>query len=184
MRYNLAIGLIALFAGLPSAPAFALDKVDPYICPTMLNGSGIDCFLEAVPQTYTMCRQIKSIEILEFGLTGAQQGVNGAKTESCIDKHKLSITRPYQASLREAARNKDEVIGIRKLYDTWLESMAKLVPGSEESDDNYKQRVTRPYGEFNDQIKSIRTLAAISAKPVAAKPEAAPAAHKKKKASS
>ena len=161
MRHTFAIALAALFAGLPASPSFALDKVDPYICPTMLNGTGTECFLEAVPQTYTMCRQIKSIEIIEFGLTGAQEGVNGAKTESCIDKHKLSITRPYQAALREAARNKDEVVGIRKLYDTWLESLAKLTPGSEETDDNYKQRVTRPYGEFNAQITSIKTLAAV-----------------------
>lgn len=170
MRHIFAIALVALLAGLPAAPSYALDKVDPYICPTMMNGTGTECFLEAVPQTYTMCRQIKSIEIIEFGLNGAQQGVNGAKTESCIDKHKLSITRPYQAALREAARNKDEVIGIRKLYDTWLESLAKLTPGGEESDDNYKQRVTRPYGEFNEQITSIKTLAAVV-------PKSAPTKH-------
>src|SRR5215470_12616235 len=108
--------------------ARALDKVDPYICPTQTQGSGFDCFLEAIPQTYTMCRHIKHIEILEFGMTGAQEGVNGAKTESCIDKHRLSMTRPYQAALREAAQNKNEVLGLRKLYDMWLDSLAKLIP--------------------------------------------------------
>ena len=107
---------------MPAAAAHALDKVDPYICPTALHGSGTDCFLEAVPQTYTMCRQVKSIEIIEFGLAGAQEGVNGAKTEYCIDKHKRLITRPYQAALREAARNKAKVQGLRKLYATWLEA--------------------------------------------------------------
>src|SRR5580765_7102844 len=121
MRYPFV--LFAVAAWLPAAPTLALDKVDPYICPTKMAGTGVECFLEAIPQTYTMCRHIKSIEIIEFGLYGAQEGVNGAKTEYCIDKHKLTITRPYQAALREAARNKEEVMGLRKLYDTWLDSL-------------------------------------------------------------
>ena len=168
---------IALTLGAASlaAPmtAQALDKVDPYICPTKTQGSGFDCFLEAIPQTYTMCRHIKSIEIIEFGLTGAQAGVNGAKTESCIEKHKLSMTRPYQAALREGARNKDEVVGLRKLYDTWLVALAKLKPVSGESDDGYKARVVEPYGEFNEQIKSIRAIVAAPPKAVAATKAAA-----------
>ena len=85
--HRYALFLIVLGAALPAAPAVALDNVNTYICPTKYTGSGLDCFLEAVPQTYTMCRHVKSIEIIEFGLTGAQEGVNGAKTESCIDKH-------------------------------------------------------------------------------------------------
>jgi hypothetical protein len=153
--------LLALFAAasvLPSA-ALALDKVDPYICPTKTKASGLDCFLEAVPQTYTMCRQIKSIEIIEFGLAGAEEGVHGAKTEYCIDKHKLLIVRPYQAALRESAKKKEMVQGVRKLYDVWLESLAKLVPAPEETDEAYKQRVVRPYAEFNDQIHAIKAMA-------------------------
>src|SRR5258708_26535307 len=125
--YVLLLALIlapALFA----APAHGLDKVDPYICPTQLHGSGLDCFLEAVPEAYTMWRHIKSIEIIEFGMTGAQEGVNGAKTEYCIDKHRLLITRPYQAALRESAKSKDAVEGLRKLHDMWLDSLAKLIP--------------------------------------------------------
>jgi hypothetical protein len=161
---------------LPAGAAHALDKVDPYICPTRTQGSGFECFLEAVPQTYTMCRHIKSIEIIEFGMTGAQEGVNGAKTESCIDKHRLLITRPYQAAMREAARNKDEVQGLRKLYDTWLDSLAKLIPNAGEGEEAYKVRVVAVYGEFNDQIKSIRAMAE-KAPVVAAKPQ--PAAKKK-----
>ena len=164
-RYVLFVGFV--LAALPTGAAHALDKVDPYICPTQLHGSGFDCFLEAVPQTYTMCRQIKSIEIIEFGLTGAQEGVNGAKTEYCIDKHRLSITRPYQAALREAARSKESVESLRKLYDTWLDSLAKLIPAAGETDEGYKQRVMRPYGEFSDQIKKIRTLAEPAATPAA-----------------
>jgi len=158
MRLPRLLAALGLFLILASPGARALDNVDPYICPTAYGGSGLDCFLEAVPQTYTMCRHIKGIEIIEFGIAGAQQGVNGAKTTSCIDKHKLKMTRPYQAALREAARNKEEVVELRKLHDTWLLSLAKLVPAESETDDGYKQRVARPYGEFNDQIKSIRAL--------------------------
>jgi hypothetical protein len=173
-RYALALALAGAACVLPSA-ALALDKVDPYICPTQTQGSGIDCFLEAVPQTYTMCRHIKSIEIIEFGLAGAQEGVNGAKTEYCIDKHKILIVRPYQAALREAARKTEMVKDIRKLYDTWLDSLAKLIPGPGESDEAYKQRVVRPYAEFNDQIKAIRVLTEAPAAP----PKPAKASKKK-----
>ncbi|HXX86425.1 MAG TPA: hypothetical protein VEN29_20895 [Casimicrobiaceae bacterium] len=177
IRNLFAFSALALAGALAPSPAHALDKVDTYICPTKFQGSGIECFLEAVPQTYTMCRHIKHIEIIEFGLTGAQEGVHGAKTEYCIEKHKLSITRPYQAALREAARSKDEVQGLRKLYDTWLESLAKLVPEPGESNEAYLKRVSQPYSVFNEQITVIRTLDKEAAAP-AAKP--APEAASKK----
>ena len=167
MRRYVLLFPIILAPLLFAAPAYALDKVDPYICPTKLQGSGLDCFLEAVPQTYTMCRHIKSIEIIEFGLTGAQEGVNGAKTEYCIDKHRLLITRPYQAALRESANSKDAVEGLRKLHDLWLDSLAKLIPVAGETDDGYKQRVVRPYGDFTEQTTKIRASVEAAAKPAA-----------------
>src|SRR6516165_1169149 len=154
-RYALLLAIL-LGGALPAAPAVALDNVNTYICPTKHTGSGLDCFLEAVPQTYTMCRQVKSIEIIEFGLTGAQEGVNGAKTEYCFDKHRLLITRPYQAALRETANSKDTVVGLRKLYDAWLDSLAKLIPTAADTDASYKQRVMLPYADFDEQIKKIR----------------------------
>jgi len=165
MRHVLTFSLATVFAALSAigygtltaSVTHALDKVDTYICPTMYQGSGTDCFLEAIPQTYTMCRHIKSIEVIEFGLMGAEEGVNGAKTEGCIDKHKLSIARPYQAALREA-RNANEVQALRKLYSTWLDSLAKLRPASPETDEGYKLRAAEPYGDFNEQIKTIREL--------------------------
>ena len=179
---NLSVlAALALCAALAPTPARALDKVDTYICPTQFQGSGIECFLEAVPQTYTMCRHIKHIEIIEFGITGAQEGTNGAKTEYCIEKHKLTMTRPYQAALREAARSKDEVQGLRKLYDTWLDSLAKLVPVAGESNEAYLKRVSQPYSAFKEQITVIRTLDKEAAAP-AAKP--APEAATKKKTKS
>ncbi len=172
MRNALAFPLSISFAALSaitceiltSGAAHALDKVDPYICPTMEKGSGTDCFLEAIPQTYTMCRHIKSIEVIEFGLAGAQEGVNGAKTESCIEKHKLSVNRPYQAALR-AARNSAEIQSLRKLHDAWLDSLAKLRPTTAETDDEYKERVTRPYADFTEQIKAIHVLIDAPAPP-------------------
>ena len=155
---RLCLPALGLLVFLISPAARALDNVNTYICPNTYAASGMECFLEAIPQTYTMCRHIKSIEIIEFGIAGAQQGVNGAKTVSCIQKHKLTITLPYQAALREAARNKQEVVGVRKLYDTWLLSLAQLTPGPAETDENYKSRVVRPYVEFNSQIAAIRAL--------------------------
>jgi hypothetical protein len=157
MAVSVAALSITLFGILTSGEAHALDKVDPYICPTMEKGSAIDCFLEAIPQTYTMCRHIKSIEIIEFGMAGSEEGVQGAKTDGCIDKHKLSVNLPYQASLR-AARNPAEVQSLRKLYATWLDSMVKLHPTPNESDIEYKERVVRPYDEFSAQTKSIHAL--------------------------
>jgi hypothetical protein len=167
MRQSLLVVLVPFCAALAANPAAALDKVNPYICPNNVQGSGLDCFLEAVPQTYTMCREIKSIEIIEFGLAGAQEGVNGAKTEYCIDKHKLTMTRPYQAALRESARNKELVERLRGLHDFWLESLAKLVPSPGEADATYKLRVIAPYADFTKQIGAIRVLAAEPAKPAA-----------------
>lgn len=167
MRHHLLVLLMLAFAALAADAAHALDKVDSYICPTAAEGSGMDCFLEAVPQTYTMCREVKSIEIIEFGLTGAQEGVNGAKTESCIDKHRLKIARPYQAALRESTYSKQIVQSLRELYDLWLASLAKLLPQPGETDQGYKQRVIGPYGEFSERIKAIRELVASSAKPAA-----------------
>lgn len=176
MRRFSLLALLAVGALLPAVSAYALDNVDPYICPTALHGTGADCFFEAVPQTYTMCRQVKSIEIIEFGLAGAQVGVNGAKTEGCIEKHKRLIARPYQAALREAARNKTKVQGLQTLYVTWTKSLADLTPGPEEIDAGYKQRVTHPYGAFEAQIKALREPPPAVAAP---RPATKPASKKK-----
>src|SRR5215212_503544 len=73
----------------PPAP-----KPETYLCPDALGGRAVDCFLNAVEHLYTMCRQVKSIEIIEFGYEKAEEGVNGAKSSYCVDKHKLSMSRP------------------------------------------------------------------------------------------
>lgn len=170
MRRVLLPALVAVIALVSAEGARALDNVDPYICPTAQKGSGTDCFFEAVQQTYTMCRQVKSIEIIEFGLEGAQQGVNGAKTEGCIEKHKRLIARPYQAALREAGRNTVKVQALQALYTTWTRSLAELTPGPGEFDIGYKQRVNHPYGAFDAQIKALREPPKVAATKPAAKP--------------
>lgn len=165
MRHYRALAMLAFAVLLPALPADAVEPFNPYICPTAPSGNGTECFLEAVSQTYTMCRQVKSIEIMEFGLVGAQEGVHGAKTEGCIEKHKRLIARPYQVALREAGRNMGKVHGLQKLYATWENDLAKLRPGPEEIDDGYKQRVARVYGDLNEQIRALREPTVAVAEP-------------------
>ena len=82
--------LLALVA----APAAAqkggfAPKPDTYICPNATGARRVDCFLDAVEHLYTMCRHVKSIEIIEFGYEKSEEGVNGAKSEYCVDKQKI-----------------------------------------------------------------------------------------------
>jgi hypothetical protein len=165
--------LIALVAPLPAAAQKepGAPKPDTYICPNAASSKAIECFLNAVEHLYTMCRQVKSIEIIEFGYDKSDEGVNGAKSEYCVDKHKVSMTRPYQAALKEATGSRAAVDGLRGLYDQWLKALADLkwVPG--ESDEQYKARVAKPYTDFREQATEVRVALETPAKPgVAAKP--------------
>ena len=113
---------VLLFAAVVAPPAFAqkadvAPKPDTYICPNSAGPGAVDCFLNAVEHLYTMCRQVKSIEIIEFGYEKSDEGVNGAKSEYCVDKHRLSMTRPYQAALREATGSRSAVDQLRGLHE-------------------------------------------------------------------
>lgn len=149
-----AIGLLA------AAPAFA-QKADPapkpetYLCPDAPTGA-VECFLKAVEHLYTMCRQVKSIEIIEFGYEKSAEGVNGAKSEYCVDKHRASITRPYQSALREATASRAAVDGLKSLHDHWLKALAALSWIPNETDDEYKARVARPYESFRERALAVR----------------------------
>src|SRR5581483_12354652 len=68
-----------------------------YICPHADGAGALDCYFDAVAHLYTMCRNVKSIEIIEFGYENSVEGVNAAKFESCLDKQKLNMAKPYQA---------------------------------------------------------------------------------------
>jgi hypothetical protein len=178
------LGLLAavtLAAGSFSSAATA-QKFDPgsnYICPNNAN-SGLDCYLDAVRHLYTMCRHIKSIEVIEFGYVKAQEGVNGAKSDYCVDKQKINIVRPYQAALREVTPSQEAINGLRTLQQLWLEALAGLTWRSGESDEDYKTRVARPYVAFGEWTEFVRTTMANAPKTKPASAAPAPAKAKSK----
>jgi hypothetical protein len=147
---------LAAFAPPAAAQGASADNPRRYICPKADTAGAVDCFLNAVEHLYTMCRQVKSIEIIEFGYEKSDEGVNGAKSEYCVDKQKLSMTRPYQAALREATGTGAAVDRLRGLYETWLQSLASLKWKSGESDAEYKERVGKPYAIFVEQATAVR----------------------------
>lgn len=179
--------LLAAAVAVQATPV-AAQKFDPgnkYVCPNH-SDSAIDCYLDAVTHLYTMCRHVKSIEIIEFGHAKAQEGVNGAKSEYCVDKQKLNITRPYQAALREATGYREAVEGLRTLQQFWLDALAALRWRDGEPGPAYEDRVNRVYEQLSWQIEDVRvgfTTAPDNAAPVkvaapakASRPAARPAA--------
>jgi hypothetical protein len=174
-----SLAVAAAIAAGVFAPAASAQKFQPgsnYICPNNAD-SGLDCYLDAVGHLYTMCRHIKSIEIIEFGYEKAQQGVNGAKSEYCVDKQKINITRPYQAALGEVTPSKDAINGLRTLQQLWLEALAGLTWKAGESDEDYKSRVARPYVAFVQWSEAIRTAVATAPKAPAAAVKSKPPAN-------
>ena len=146
-----------------------------YVCPHADGKPALDCYFDAVQHLYTMCRNVKSIEIIEFGYDKSSEGTNGAKTESCLDKQKQNIAPPYKAALKEAGRWKHIVERLRGLQEIWLTAMTGLSWHSGESDGDYKARVAKPYDEFNQRIEAIRTSMAEDEAKLAAKKAAKPA---------
>jgi len=174
-----------------AAPFAAAQKEPPppkpetYICPDSVAAHAVDCFLNAVDHLYTMCRQVKSIEIIEFGYEKSEQGVNCAKSGYCVDKHKASITQPYQAALHEAGGNRPAADGLHGLHDLWLKSLQDLKWHPGETDEQYKKRTALPYEAFHERATAVRTALASTnkAKPASpAKPAAPPKAAKGKTA--
>jgi hypothetical protein len=158
--------LLAVAALLPSAAsaqtADVAPKPDTYLCPNSAGPGSIDCFLNAVEHLYTMCRQVKSIEIIEFGYEKSDEGVNGAKSEYCVDKHKGSISRPYLAALREATPSRTAAERIRDLHEHWLASLRALKWKPGETDDEYKARISSPYESFKQRALAVRLALAES----------------------
>jgi hypothetical protein len=166
MLARLVLVLLAA-AALPFAPAASAQKYQSgsnYICPNN-SDTGLDCYLDAVVHLYTMCRHVKSIEIIEFGLPAAQEGVNGAKSEYCVDKQKQNITRPYQAALREVTPSKQAVDGMRGLHELWNAALAALKWRPGESDDDYKSRTSAVYASIDERVASIRQALAGAGSP-------------------
>jgi hypothetical protein len=167
---------LAAVAAVTTSPVRAetVPKPDTYICPDAGGPTAVDCYLRAVEHLYTMCRQVKSIEIIEFGYEKSDEGTNGAKTEYCVDKHKLSMTRPYQAALKEATPSRSAVDGLRALQDLWLKALAGLKWKAPETDDAYKARVAEPYDAFRERATAVRTALAESKTAPPAKAAASP----------
>lgn len=187
LRLLFALTVFTGFTGVAAAAPALAQKADPapkpetYLCPHS-DATAIDCYLDAVDHLYTMCRNVKSIEIIEFGYEKSDEGVNGAKTAYCIDKHGITLKRIYQGAVREAGKNKAAVEALHSLHDYWAASLASLkwVPG--ESDAQYKARTTEPYGIFRERSMLVRsalevpkTPAAIPAKSPATKSAKTPA---------
>jgi hypothetical protein len=183
-----ALATLAAGGGVPAAAAQKFQPGSPYICPNHAD-SGLDCYLDAVTHLYTMCRHVKGIEIIEFGYQKAQEGVNGAKSEYCMEKQKINITRPYQAALKEATPWREAIDSLRSLQLFWLDAMASLRWNTGEADEVYQDRVNKIYDELSYRIESVRlgfdtapdnavaagTAAATSGKgKAAAKPKAKP----------
>ena len=164
-----ALAGFALPAAAQGEPA---ENPRRYICPKADTAGAVDCFLNAVEHLYTMCRQVKSIEIIEHGYEKSEEGVNGAKSEYCVDKQKLSITRPYQAALREATGARQAVDRLKGLYDQWLASLAALKWKPGESDADYKARVAQPYSVFGEHATAVRVALADAAEAKLAKTQA------------
>jgi hypothetical protein len=163
--------LATLFAlALPAfAPAAAAETIggNPgpqynYVCPHADNAGALDCYFDAVQHLYTMCRNVKSIEIIEFGYEDSQEGINAAKFESCLDKQKLNMARPYQAALKEARVSKQVTEGVQSLHEYWLQALQHIRWNRGETDEQYKERVNvRPYNDFRDKIAGIQTILAV-----------------------
>ena len=178
-RLTALLAFAALFAALP-AHAQKFEPGSVYICPNQ-SSTGIDCYLDAVVHLYTMCRHVKSIEIIEFGHSKAQEGVNGAKSEYCVDKQKINITRPYQAALRESTGHRDAVDHLRDLQQFWLDAMTNLKWKGEEPQD-YEDRVNKVYDELSFKIDEVRVSFTTAADDAKAPPPAKAKAPAKGKA--
>jgi hypothetical protein len=182
---NRLVGLAVTAAlALPGAASAEMIGGNPgpqynYVCPHADGQGALDCYFDAVEHLYTMCRNVKSIEIIEFGYEDSQEGINAAKFESCVDKQKLNMAKPYQAALKEARISKQAAEGVQSLHEFWLAAMQHIRWNRPESDEQYKDRVNvRAYQDFHDKIAGIRTIVTLvkerTAAPVAARAKGAP----------
>jgi len=157
----LAFGLIATAAAPVAAQkSGSVPHPDTYLCPHTIGGA-VDCYLDAIDHLYTMCRHVKSIEIIEFGYEKSNEGVNGAKSAYCVDKHKQTMARPLQSALREAVASRAALDLLHALHDAWLTALVELKWNPGENDDQYKARVAKPYAVFVERAMLVR--AALSA---------------------
>jgi hypothetical protein len=174
--------LVALAAATPAVAQSYLVKpksiggnpgpAHNYVCPNVERGSAIDCFLDAVRHLYTMCKHVKSIEIIEFGYEKSDEGTNGAKTAYCLDKQKQNMAGPFKAALTEAKVSRQAADMLRGLHEAWIESLARLRWNPGESADEYQTRTSSAYGAFEERIAGIRAIVELMREHAAAAPAA------------
>jgi len=179
--------LSAICVAVVVAPTAAQKKggdpapVQNYVCPHSDDKSALDCYFDAVPHLYTMCKHVKSIEIIEFGYEHATEGTHGAKSEYCIAKQTQNIAKPYQGALREAAISQQATEAMKGLQDYWLVSMTELAWRPGESDAEYKVRTADPYERFKERIAGIKEILAVVKSRTTPPAPAAPKAREKAK---
>ena len=163
MRTTLVVA--AALAALAVTPASAQKMIggNPgpaynYVCPNADGAPPLDCYFDAVRHLYTMCRHVKSIEIIEWGFEKSQEGVNDAKSNSCIEKQRGNMAKPYQAALKEAALSKHAVDGVKSLNEAWNYAIGDLKWRKGESNDDYLTRTVSPYMDFEERIDGIRLI--------------------------
>jgi len=155
------------FAAMAAAPASAqtargdAPPAHNYICPHSDDKTPLECYFDAIPHLYTMCKHVKTIEIIEFGYEHATEGTHGAKSEYCVTKQKQNIAKPYQGALREAGISQQAAEAMKGLQDYWVVSMTELAWRPGESDADYKTRTTEPYDRFKERIAGIKEILAI-----------------------
>ncbi len=147
-----------------------------YVCPNSDNKPALDCYFDAVGHLYTMCKHVKSIEIIEYGYPNLAEGTNSAKSESCVVKQKQNMAKPYQAALKEAARSPQAAKELRELNELWLKALTDLAWKPGESDDDYKARTMTPYAAFSERIVGIETSIQLAAQKPEQKTPSKPAA--------
>jgi len=186
MRTTLVVA--AALAALAVTPASAQKMIggNPgpaynYVCPNADGAPPLDCYFDAVRHLYTMCRHVKSIEIIEWGFEKSQEGVNDAKSNSCIEKQRGNMAKPYQAALKEAALSKQAVDGVKSLNEAWQYALGDLKWRKDETNDDYLTRTVTPYMDFEERIDGIRLIVETvrsRVRPLPAQAPAKPAAPK------
>jgi len=134
-----------------------------FVCPNADALSATECFLDAAEHLYTVCRHVKSIELIEHGFEKAEDGVNGTKSNYCRQKQKTSMPRYFKAALKEAQASSSCVSAhhINQLYAVWTASMTSLKQLPGETEQEYYRRIAIPYQAFAEYKQHIRdTLAA------------------------
>jgi hypothetical protein len=162
MRFAATALLVVLSLYVPAARSVMIGgnpgPEHNYVCPHADGQAAVECFFDAVQHLYTMCRNVKSIEVIEFGYEKSAEGTNGAKSESCLDKQKLNIAQPFAAALKQVKKSKPAVEALNALQQLWLAAMSGLKWHDGESDEQYKARVAKPYDDFNERITAIRAV--------------------------